>query len=192
MRASLAYLAGPVLVAGLLPLSALAEEGVRRADFVTSIVPGLFCAPPEGGRRDAPGTMSGFVHVPDEPVVMFAEGRVAPAALGMGFGVRFTVDAISPVLLDYRVTHPPMQPGNVTEQSWQGFVDPAVGESIFFQFDVPYEMQTGAWTIAAYLGETEVFSVDFTVVPAQQMPDALFQCRGEMLSLIPQDPVAAG
>jgi precorrin-3B synthase len=51
---------------------------------VTEFRAGLFCAPEAGGRRAAPETMAGWIHIPDEPVTMRLEGHLARAVQDSG------------------------------------------------------------------------------------------------------------
>jgi hypothetical protein len=145
------------------------------------LVRGIFCAPAETGRREAPGTMSGWIHVPDGPVEMVAEGAVAPAVLGMGFGVRFQRAGAGLAELRFEVRHPPMEPGAVTIQSWESFSEAGVVDSIFFQFDVPEELVTGPWEFRAYAGGETLFRAPFVVVPGGEMPEAVALCRPAMI-----------
>lgn len=156
---------------------------------VAWLVQGLFCAPAETGRRAAPDTMSGWIHVPDAPVAMVAEGTVAPAALGMGFGVRFQLLGTGIAALRYEVRHPPMGAGGVTAQSWESVSTVGAEDAIFFQFDVPEELVTGPWEFRAYEGGRELFRAPFTVVEAGAAPDLLALCRpGAMMSALHAPP----
>lgn len=176
--------AAAVLLAGLLA----AAPGGARAGAVTGpgiewLVQGLFCAPPETGRREAPDTISGWIHVPDAPVTMVAEGTVAPAALGLGFGVRFQRAGSDVALLRFVVTHPPMTAAGIARQGWESWSQAGEPDAIFFQFDLPEELLPGDWTFAAYLGEERLFSAPFTVVPAAEAPELVALCRpGAMMS----------
>lgn len=151
------------------------------------LVQGLFCAPAQTGRREAPDTIAGWIHVPDEPVPMIAEGTVAPAVLGMGFGVRFQLRGLGVTALRYEVRHPPMGAGGVTRQGWDSLAEAGTPDSIFFQFDLPEELVTGRWEFRAYEDETELFRAAFTVVPAAERPELAALCRpGALMSDLPQ------
>ena len=166
---------------GLAPLAARAQAVVDSS--VEWLVQGLFCAPEETGRREAPDTMSGWVHVPAEPVPMIAEGTVAPAVLGMGFGVRFQRKGFDLVELRYEVHHPPMGAGGITRQSWTSLSEGGSSDSIFFQFDLPEELVLGAWEFRAYLEGRQIFRAPFTVVPAADLPEIVGECRpGALMS----------
>lgn len=151
------------------------------------LVQGLFCAPAETGRREAPDTISGWIHVPDEPVPMIAEGTVAPAVLGMGFGVRFQRRGLGVTGLRYEVIHPPMGPAGVTRQGWESLSAAGEVDAVFFQFDLPEELVLGAWEFRAYEGGRELFRAPFTVVPAGELPELVARCRpGALISALPE------
>ncbi|MCA2014339.1 DUF3859 domain-containing protein [Cereibacter sphaeroides] len=163
------------------------------SDRVADLQLGLFCAPPEGGRRPAPGTMAGWVHIPDQPVQMVATGTVAPAVLGQGFGVRYRLADNLGATTQYTVTHPPMPPSGTTAQTWSGSVAPGDGDTVFFQFDIPEELQLGDWTFTAEADGEVLFTVLFTVVAPAQIPEAAHLCDApSLLSFRRTGPVAAG
>ena len=172
-------MAAPVLA----PLPASAEP--RRSAALDDWVAGLFCAPEETGRREAPDTMAGWVHVPDTPVEMVAEGRIAPAVLGLGFGVRFLRSGDDLRGIRFEVTHPPMTEAGITRQGWDSLSAGGEWDAIFFQFDLPEELVTGDWAFAAWLDGEELFHIPFTVVDPALAPDLADLCRGgAMLSLL--------
>ena len=171
------------LALAALPLPAAAQ--MRVSAQVSDLMQGLFCAPQDTGRREAPDTMAGWIHVPDEPVRMVAEGAVAPAVLGLGFGVRFQRAGGDLVGLRYEVTHPPMGDGGLTRQGWDSLSQGGEWDAIFFQFDIPEELLPGEWTFAAYDGAHELFHVPFTVVDPALAPELTGRCRGgALLSLL--------
>lgn len=172
LRRSVKGAACALLLAGGSPAAAQ----VRAGPDVLDLVQGLFCAPPDAGRREAPGTLSGWVHVPDAPVQMVAEGDVAPAVLGMGFGVRFLRQGLdAPV--HFVVTHPPMGATGATQQTWDSQSLAGLEDAVFFQFDVTEELVTGAWSFQALVGGTEVFYAPFQVVDPAQAPELVALCQ---------------
>jgi len=175
----LALALSPALVAGA-GAPALAS-GMRIAPGVVELDQGLFCAPPDAGRREAPDTMAGWIHVPDEPVQMVATGTVAPAILGMGFGVRFLRDGAGLTGIRYEINHPPMTEAGITRQGWDSLSMAGEWDAIFFQFDVPEELVTGDWSFAAFDGTEELFHVPFTVVDPGLVPDLAGLCRGGVM-----------
>jgi len=191
----LTSLAGPALVAGFcLSGAALAQPLGAVSPRIAELTLGLFCAPPEGDRRPAPGTMSGWVHVPEDPVEMIALGTEAPAVLGMGFGVRFRLADGRAAATRYTVTHPPMPPAGTTVQSWEGGLGAGSTDTVFFQFDIADELQPGDWTFTAEADGEVLFSAAFTVRPPAELPGLAQLCRGGALfsSVSRPDPAAAG
>lgn len=192
MRLRAVFLAGPVLVAGLCHAATAQVMGEVSARIV-SLQAGIFCAPPEAGRRAAPETLSGWIHVPDEPVTLRAEGFQAPAVLGMGFGVRFTLAPGPDLPTRYTVRHPPIPPSGATAQSWNSVLQGDATDSAFFQFDIPEELQPGDWSFTIEAAGETLFTVAFTVVPPGTLPEIEALCpRGELLSVSPESPAAAG
>lgn len=175
--------AGLALLALLALAAGPAAAGPRLGPGLDWLVQGLFCAPPEGARLEAPGTIAGWIHVPDAPIEMVAQGAMAPAILGMGFGVWFQRAGTDAMVLRHVVTHPPMTAAGITRQTWESVSEGGQPDAIFFQFDLPEELVPGEWTFQAFAGETELFHVPFTVVPAEQMPEVAGLCRpGTLLS----------
>lgn len=170
-----------------LALSALPSAAdIRMSAQISYLRAGLFCAPPEAGRREAPDTVSGWTHIPDQPIEILLETLISPAILGQGFGVEFLLSDEKPLTILYEVTHPPMAPAGATRQSWSPDGPVLGGGALFFQFDEPEELMTGTWTFRALSGADEVLSVVFEVVPASMAPQLTGLCRGTMLSsLIP-------
>lgn len=190
-------IASPALLAGLaffaFALPARAGQDAFVSPDVSRVSAGLFCAPPTAGRRDAPGTIAGWVHVPEAPVRLIAEGRVAPAVLGLGFGVRYSLRQETDATLRYTVTHPPMPPRGITEQSWTGTLSAGSSDTVFFQFDTVEELQPGVWTFSVSQNGQPLLAIDFTVVPPAAAPGLAELCaRGPLLSASPSPPAAAG
>lgn len=179
VRAGVALAALSLSVPLLAPAARAQDQAAPQVGFLRA---GLFCAPPESGRREAPDTISGWTHLPDQPIEIIVESRVTPAVLGQGFGVEFLLDDDVPVWISYEVTHPPMQPSGATRQGWAPDGPVMGGGALFFQFDEPEELVTGTWTFRVLTGPDEVLSIDFEVVPAGAVPHLTGLCRGTMLS----------
>ncbi|MCW1934714.1 DUF3859 domain-containing protein [Pararhodobacter zhoushanensis] len=201
MARSLNALAGPALVAGLCLFGAMAVAQPMGpvSPRVQALTAGLFCAPPEGDRRPAPDTLAGWVHVPDSPVEMVAQGNAAPAVIGLGFGVRYALSdpSLAPGMVlptHYTVTHPPMPPSAATSQSWTGSLVVGTIDTVFFQFDTTEELQPGEWTFTAEAGGEVLFSVLFTVTTPAELPALAQICQGDaLMSLLSQrSPGATG
>ncbi|MFN3953571.1 MAG: DUF3859 domain-containing protein [Pararhodobacter sp.] len=157
-----------------------AEPALRVDAQVAELTRGLICAPPPAGRREAPDTAFGWIHVPDEPIIIRREGTTVPAVLGMGFGVHFRLHGDTPRLLRYVIEHPPMPPQGLVRQSWEGLT---VGEDerVFFQFDLTEELLPGAWSFSALDGPQEVFYAAFKVVTPEEAPELARLCEGGAL-----------
>ena len=135
------------------------------------------------GRREAPDTMSGWIPVPDEPIEMIAFGNQAPAVLGLGFGVRFTLAPGPDAQMRYSVTHPPIPPSGGTTQSWSSMLMAGTTDSAFFQFDVPAELQPGVWSFTIEADGETLFTMAFQVMKAEDLPALANLCRdGSLLS----------
>ncbi|MCC5972127.1 MAG: DUF3859 domain-containing protein [Pararhodobacter sp.] len=174
-----------------LPLAA--EPALRLGPGVEALTRGLICAPPEGGRRDAPDTASGWIHVPEVPIEILVEGTTAPARLGTGFGVRFVLAGAAPLPVRYVVTHPPMPPEGITIQSWESFALPGAPEQVFFQFDTSEELLPGPWSFTALSGETELFHAAFDIVAPEAVPHLDGMCAGgDLLALSRKSPAEPG
>lgn len=158
-----------------------AEPALRLDAQVAELTRGLICAPPPAGRREAPDTAFGWIHVPDEPIVIRREGSVVPAVLGMGFGVHFRLHGDVPRLLRYVIEHPPMAPSGLSRQSWESLVENQSGEHVFFQFDLPEELLIGDWSFTAFDGTRELFHAAFRVVEPADLPQLARLCAGGAL-----------
>lgn len=156
--------------AGLLPFEASAQivsvESVAPPELdaeIADIKWGIFCALREMDRVPAPGTLSGWMHVPKEKLDFhWPHHRVVPAALGLAFGVRARLaEGAAPIEVEIRVYRPGLDRPDVWT-SW-------LGESfnlVFFRFDTEDELLTGRWRFEAWNGERQLYAVDFQVVPA--------------------------
>jgi len=185
-------LLGPLALAGAVWASAaIAEPPLRLSGRISEFTRGLICAPPDGGRRDAPDTTSGWIHVPDAPIHIRIEGTTAPALLGTGFGVRFTVVGDAPMAIRYDVHHPPMPPAGVARQSWESMVFPGEVEQVFFQFDIADELQPGPWSFTASSGGDELFHAGFDIVAAESVPHLSGLCMGGDLLAFNQTALGA-
>lgn len=164
--------------------TALAEPELRLSPDVAELTRGIICAPPPAGRREAPDTAFGWIHVPDESITIRREASTVPAVLGMGFGMRYRLHSKAPRLLRYVVEHPPMPPHGRTRQSWEGYAQDEEGW-MFFQFDLEEELLPGTWSLSAHDGPQELFHAAFQVVEPEALPELAGLCGGEeLLALI--------
>lgn len=197
MFRALSTYAFPAHVAGfafaVLGAPATAQETRIDPARVADYAAGLFCAPEDSGRRDAPGTIAGWIHVPDAPVVLEQAGRHVPAELGQGFGITYDLATNQSVALTHIVTHPPMPPGGQTYQAWSATLAPGETGTVFFQFDTEDELQPGTWTLSVFQGPDEILAVEFIVRAPSDLPRLAGACRdGLLLSLSPESRAATG
>ncbi len=173
MRLMLALLFGLSL-----PPAAVAQ------DAIASLRAGVICGPPVTGTAPAPDTIAGSTQLIAETPPFIAEITQVPAVIGIGFGVK--VQAVDPLGLSdvtIIVTHPPMGDAGVTRQSYQSWISGTGPSTTFYQFDEDYERVTGTWTFTAVLGDEQLFSVDFEVVPPSTLPGLAAACGdGDLLS----------
>lgn len=182
-RALKAALAGAALAA-LAATTSAAGPPLRLSPDIAELARGLICSPPQTGRREAPDTIAGWIHIPDEPLRIIHPSTTAPAMLGIGFGVEFSITGDQPLALRYTVTHPPLPPEGRISQSWDGTALPGMRESIFFQFDIEDELQPGRWGFTASHAGEEVFHAAFDVTTPEAAPHLTRLCReGALLSL---------
>ncbi len=133
------------------------------------------------------------MHVPDTPVQLVAPGNVAPAVLGLGFGVRFRLADGAETQMRYTVTHPPMPPQGTTRQQWNSVVGGGDVDTAFFQFDIPEELQPGDWQFSVEADGEALFTMAFTIRPAAELPALAALCRGgALLSLSRAGRAATG
>lgn len=170
----------------LLLAGSIAAYGVTawaaQDDFFSPLIDyfeaGVLCAQETTETRDAPNTVAGTTHVIDEAPPFVSTGRVVPAVLGIGFGVR--AGLVSDNTLDgvlMHVTHPPFANGGATEQSFTTTLGPADAPSVtFYQFDYGYELALGDWTMKASSGGVTLYEVTFTVVPPAALPEFAGAC----------------
>lgn len=158
--------------------AATADEGDVITPMIDFFEAGVLCAQDSGVSREAPDTVAGTTHVIEDAPPFVSDGRLVPAVIGIGFGVRSSV--VSPLGLDgvtMTVTHPPFSGSGATEQSFVTVVggqgDPGI---TFYQFDYGYELALGDWTMIARLGDDVLYEVTFTVVPPSALPDLAGVC----------------
>lgn len=139
---------------------------------------GIVCAQDSGVTRDAPDTVAGSSNVIDEAPAFVSTGRVAPAVLGLGFGVQAGVSGdIGMEGVTMSVTHPPFDGSGATRQSFTTYIGPGDDPSItMYQFDFPYELALGDWTMRASRSGVTFYEVTFTVMPPAALPDLAGVC----------------
>jgi hypothetical protein len=141
---------------------------------VEEIKVGVFCALQSMAQQPAPGTLSGWIHVPNGEIEFhWPDRQVVPAALGLAFGVK------ARLVPGQNVTQGEMRvfrPGSATPEYWATtFSD--LDESVsFFRFDDESELITGIWRFEGWDGRAQLFSVEFEVVPAAALPAITDAC----------------
>ncbi len=139
---------------------------------------GVLCAQDTGVTREAPNTVAGTTHVVEEAPPFVSTGRRVPAVLGIGFGVRagFAGELGQEGIL-MSVTHPPFDGSGATEQSFFTYVGSEGSPGItFYQFDYPYELAVGEWTMTASASGVTLYETTFVVVPPQALPELAGVC----------------
>lgn len=151
-------------------------------DFVSSLVGffegGVLCATEGGVVRQAPDTLAGTTHVIEDAPPFVSNGRLVPAVLGIGFGVRSGLagDAAQDGVL-MTVTHPPLAGSGTTKQSFTTHIGSELDPGVtFYQFDYPYELALGDWTMTATFGAVTLYETTFTVVPPAALPELAGVC----------------
>jgi hypothetical protein len=144
------------------------------SDDVAMLNVGVFCALRAMDKVPAPGTMSGWMHVPDHEIDFhWPDRQVVPASLGLAFGVKLRL-APGPFVADGEMRV--YRPGSTAPEYWEtGFSDLEDSFS-FFRFDTEAELITGIWRFEGWDGEEQLFSVEFEVVPAAAVPGIVDAC----------------
>lgn len=158
-----------------LAAAALAEPAAPDAGpMVEEIKVGVFCALQSMAQQPAPGTLSGWIHVPDGEIEFHWPGRqVVPAALGLAFGVTARLAPGQSVTQgEMRV----FRPGSATPEYWSTAFSDVEDQVSFFRFDDESELITGIWRFEGWDGRTLLFSVEFEVVPAAALPTIVDAC----------------
>jgi hypothetical protein len=98
---------------------------------------------------------------------------VVPAALGLAFGVKAQlVPGAFAASAEMRVYRPDSDVPEVWDSSL-GDLSPAIA---FFRFDYERELVPGLWRFEAWDGATQLYAVEFEVVPAAALPDIVQAC----------------
>lgn len=165
-----------ILFALMLPLPTWAQDALT--PLINSFEAGVVCAPNVVSTREAPNTVAGETYVVEEVPPFVSHERLVPAVLGVGFAVRASSkDPFGLPGVEMRVTHPPMGADGVTEQRFFSFVgSPTDPSYTSYTFDHDYELVTGDWAFAAYLGDTLLYRVSYTVVSPDLLPDLAAEC----------------
>lgn len=125
---------------------------------------GVFCALQAMDRQPAPGTLSGWMHVPRDAVAFhWPDTRILPAELGLAFGVRAQL-VPGRIIPDAEIRV--FRPGRSTTEIWHSTLTDSDQGLAFFRFDTADEQISGIWTFEAWAEGTRLYQVVFEVVPA--------------------------
>lgn len=173
-RGALSRLSGHLIGLALLAGMAAADPALPQwSSRVASLEFGVFCAEKDMNQIPAPGTLSGWLNVPDGDVAFhWPDRRVVPASLGLGFGVRVRLSEGAAPFAEIRV----YRPGRDLPETWGSSLD-SLGESIsFFAFETEDELIPGLWRFEAWDAREQLLSVEFEVVPAADLPEIAGAC----------------
>ncbi|RYI12102.1 MAG: DUF3859 domain-containing protein [Acetobacteraceae bacterium] len=162
------------LLLALAPGPALSDPAPPEASaYVASLKVGIFCALQAMDQRPAPGTLSGWIHVPDAPIDFhWPDAQVVPAAIGLAFGVKSQMVPGIFASGEMRV----YRPGRSTPETWESTFSDTGEQFGFFRFDRKDELISGLWRFEAWEGEALLYSVEFEVVPAAALPEIAQAC----------------
>lgn len=165
----------------LWPIMGLSQSHDYSAPRINDFQAGIFCAPEVVETVPAPGTVSGESNILEYTPDFVSTGRNVPAVLGMGFGVKSSAKNVPIYNVTVHVTHPPMGPNGVTEQTYTTYIDSHDLSVSLYQFDYGYELVEGLWTMTALDGEDLLYRASFNVVPPNLVPDLASVCHYEHL-----------
>jgi hypothetical protein len=154
--------------------SALAEPASPQASpQIGKIVAGVFCAPLEKLRHDAPGTDAGWMHLVDQIEFHWPGRQVVPVAKGLAFGVKVrlvpgAVDATTKI----RLYHP----GRTKPEVWDTTFNEWTDEIDFVRFDRESREDIGTWRIEAWEGDARIYTVEFEAVHRDELPEIAEAC----------------
>lgn len=153
--------------------AAVAEPSPPQGSAFADIVDfGIYCRPAVTGTQPAPDTTLGYVNVlGGETIIRYRQQQV-PATLGISFGViaqpRRTV--LSARMETYR-------PGRTTPDIWYSDLYEASPSARGFTFEFENELMLGSWRMEAWDGDTQLYSVEFEVVPPAEQPGIGADCN---------------
>lgn len=172
-RIALAF--GALLAAAALSSAALSDPArPLLGPMIETLEVGVFCALQTMDQMPAPGTVSGWIHVPEGEIDFHWSGRqVVPAALGLAFGVKARLaPGVSVANGQMRVYRPNSNAPEVWASSFSDLEDSLA----FFRFDHDHELIQGTWRFEAWDGENQLYAVTFEVVPSAALPEIVEAC----------------
>ncbi|WP_370284203.1 DUF3859 domain-containing protein [Pseudooceanicola sp.] len=158
---------------------ALGQTGNFVSPRVELLEFGIFCPDEPSGQVEAPDTERGFIDLIDgDPPVDFRTD-VVPGELGLGFGMRFRLAGDEGLRMGrVIITHPPFGSPPIARESYAITLDGSATSMTQFDFDDPYEVQPGTWSMAVEIDGEIVLRQDFTVVPKEMSPISKKMCDG--------------
>lgn len=165
LRLALAFcLAAPAALAD--PADPTLAPGIRLVDH------GIYCQTEAIGTTPAPETSLGYIDtLPGVPEMVYRQQTV-PARLGTSFGVVIEADRDIP-----GVRIETWKPGAARPETWYDDIFAGTPQMRGFAFDYPEEIILGIWRMEAWEGDTMLYSVEFEVQPAEQLPGVSSDCN---------------
>lgn len=133
---------------------------------------GVHCTIETEGTQAAPGTESGFVNLLSGTPEFTHRQQEIPARIGISFAVVALSDRD---IVDARLVT--WKPDATQPEYWVS--DMAANEPSIqgFMFETPAELIPGLWRLEAYEGDTQLYSVEFEVLPGDQLPGVTSDCN---------------
>lgn len=172
----LQFVRGFVVLVGLVVAGqATAQSTPFKSKKISALEYGVFCALHPMNSTLAPGTVEGWILVPDATPKFHWKTRQVPASKSIAFGVQ--ARAASGELLGavLTVSHPAIK--NRKTDSWPTNFHHNQMTTDFYRFDFPYEMVPGEWVFQAVLDGEVLYQVSFDVVPAGALPEIVAACQ---------------
>lgn len=164
----------------LLTCIGLAAGAAGAAPALTDMQVGVLCTPRIDDYVPAPETTAGFTNVSSENLNIRWAQTIVPASLGISFGLRARA-MDQPLAARVRVTHPGFAGSDRDQEIWDANLYPDSESAVFFSFVFDYEVVPGDWRLDL-IDQTSgavIFSQDFTVVPATELPHIVHECAGD-------------
>ncbi len=150
---------------------------------VSELQYGLVCGSDTAETMPAPKTASGTIQKREDWQKIILETQIIPLVKGIALGVDMKPAAPRAIgNVKIIVTHPPFVGSELTTDSWTTQFDAASSNLNFFEFEHPYELVEGQWTIEARKGFRKLYSVTFQVVVPETVPDMAKLCDGISLN----------
>lgn len=138
---------------------------------------GIFCPLDASQREEAPGTERGYIDILDGIALVDFKTTTVPGELGLGFGIRFQLEAGMEPREAFIITdHPPFGSPPVTRERYSTTVYSDSTNASLFTFDDDYEIQYGEWTLSVEIDGEIVLSQSFNIVPPEDSIISLDLC----------------